>query len=96
METNLHYKESYKVVRTKDIRSTLHYLNRAGLYGDLFQRRGFESLVDEWKAHNILYWLGIKRSSTKDVDLNTNETKGRISWYKIVAWFYPVFELFKK
>lgn len=44
-----------------------------------------KSYVSEWKAHNRLYRLGIKRSHTKDVDLEENIDKCKDIIYRVIG-----------
>lgn len=45
-------------------------------------KRSRKSMYLEWRAHNLLYRLGIKRSKTADVDLEYPQL-----WYmKIIYW----------
>ena len=54
-------------------------------------RRGYPvtrskaSYVSEWKAHNRLYRLGIKRNHTADVDLNENQKKCEDMMWRILG-----------
>ena len=50
--------------------------------------RSKESLIKEWRAHNLMYDLGLFRSHTKDVDLNTDESKLRLFLYSVLSLFY--------
>ena len=43
------------------------------------------SYIAEWKAHNRLYRLGIKRSHTKDIDLEENIDKCKDIIYKVIG-----------
>ena len=44
-------------------------------------KRSDKSLIREWRAHNLLYKLGLYRSHTKDVDLEYPiERKYEIIW----------------
>lgn len=43
------------------------------------------SYIAEWKAHNRLYHLGIKRSHTKDVDLEENIDKCKDIIYRVIG-----------
>ena len=43
------------------------------------------SYIAEWKVHNRLYRLGIKRSHTKDVDLEENIDKCKDIGYRILG-----------
>ena len=44
--------------------------------------RSYESLMREWKAHNILYKFGLFKERTRDTDLNENE-----SWFRRFGYF---------
>lgn len=37
-------------------------------------KRSRRSMILEWEAHNFLYWLGIKKDKTADVDLEYPQT----------------------
>ena len=49
--------------------------------------RSYESWETEWRAHNVLYDLGIARERTGSVDLNEDESKFRLFCYKILSVF---------
>lgn len=51
-------------------------------------KRDMYSMGHEWRAHNLLYSLGIMRSRTKDVDLNINQTWYIKMLYSILSLFY--------
>ena len=36
----------------------------------IINRRSFNSMANEWKAHNLLYDLNLFKSHTKDLDLD--------------------------
>lgn len=38
--------------------------------------------MNEWRAHNLLYSMGIEKERTRSVDLSINE-----SWYKKIGYF---------
>ena len=44
-------------------------------------KRSRRSMILEWEAHNFLYWLGIKKSKTADVDLDYPQP-----WFKRFAY----------
>jgi len=45
-------------------------------------KRSRKSMILEWRAHNLLYRLGIKKSKTADVDLEYPQP-----WYmKVIYW----------
>ena len=48
--------------------------------------RSKSSYIAEWKAHNKLYRLRIKRTHTKDVDLEENINKCQEICYKILGF----------
>jgi len=52
-----------------------------------FKERSEKSYYREWKAHNILYKLGIKPSSTADTDLSIDEKLILRAGYFIIAIF---------
>lgn len=68
---NFHLEDSYKIKDDNIKRKVVHAL--VTLYPE-YNRRSEESLVTEWKAHNILYEMHIKTDRTKDADLNMNES----------------------
>lgn len=76
---NLHIKESYKIRRLSDM---MDYLIEHKC--ELGDSRSMESYLIEWRAHNIMYDLGLFRSHTKDVDLNDDESMTRRIAYAII------------
>ena len=50
--------------------------------------RTIGSWMREWKAHNILYALRIRRSSSQHTDLDEDESLGRRIAYFILSLFY--------
>lgn len=48
---------------------------------------GVFNLINEWRAHNLLYKLGIEKDRTKSVDLNTDN-----SWY--IKVLYTILSIF--
>ena len=54
-------------------------------------KRGIWSMTHEWRAHNLLYSLGIKRDRTKDVDLDVNQPWYIKVAYSVLSIFYPHF-----
>lgn len=47
-----------------------------------FKVRSIKSYYREWKSHNVLYKLGIKKIKTKDTDLCITEY-----WYRRLGYF---------
>lgn len=48
----------------------------------IWHLRSMGSMKREWATHNLLYSLGIKRKSTKDVDLDFTQ-----KWYMKLAYW---------
>ena len=78
---NTHIENSYLVKSRKDMREILYFIELNSQYDDAIRRIPLATMLREWRAHNLLYALGIARKRTKDVDLN--ETK----WYVRAAYF---------
>lgn len=79
---NVRIVESYKI---RDEQQMIYILkefkNRTGYKS----KRTLESWVTEWKAHNLMYRLGLFRTHTNDCDLEENEKKHRLIIYKILG-----------
>ena len=50
--------------------------------------RDLESMVREWRSHNLFYLLHVFRSRTKDVDLELCQTWCRELFCRVVSFFY--------
>ena len=81
-DPNLRVYNSYKII-TPNIREEI--IENLLYYEELYPTewdRSKNSLIREWEAHNIMYWLGIKHGSTTDVDFNNkDENKYRVKEY---------------
>lgn len=76
---NVHIVDSYKIGK-RDFRKVLDEIRAARPGSDVW-RRSIGSLRREWACHNALYRLGIKRSRTRDVDLNYPQNwKARLAY----------------
>lgn len=74
----LHIEDSYLIDTEEDITNALYAIHQMDLYKDLRDfgyTRTFQSEFNEWKAHNILYKMGIARARTGSVDISQNESK---------------------
>lgn len=72
---------SYQVQKEKDIKYYVSSIIEHRKKNNLPVTRDFNSYVSEWKAHNRLYNLGIKKDHTKDVDMEENiSCKNEIIW----------------
>ena len=87
-KNNIHIHNSYKVSTTKSMRFVLQLVKYATANRNITYNRTMKSWLREWKAHNILYKLNIKRDSTKSVDINEGESKGRRFGYFLLSLLY--------
>lgn len=77
---NTHIENSYLVKSKNDMRDILNTIEANSNCGDAVRRIPQNTMVREWRAHNLLYALGVARKRTKDVDLNENP------WYIRMAY----------
>ena len=78
---------SYKIKRKRDMKFILTLIECASFNRGIFYSRSQNSWIREWKAHNVLYKLGIQRKRTGSVDLNEDETILRKFGYFILSLF---------
>lgn len=89
-DLNIHIKNSYQVNNSKEMKQIIDMIMNKSCYKYLAAAgyaRTKESLLREWKAHNVLYHLGCKKEQTGSVDLNQNESRGRRIVYFFLSWF---------
>ena len=86
--SNIHIFDSYKIKRKRDMKRILMLIRCASFNRGIFYSRNEKSWIREWKAHNILYKLGIKKASTQHTDLSENESVLRKFGYFILSLFY--------
>lgn len=80
--------DSYKVKHTKDMECLIQTIRYNYLLSNyIINQRSMSSMVNEWKAHNLLYDLHLFRKHTKNVDLN-KEPWYRNAIYWILSKFY--------
>jgi hypothetical protein len=86
----VHIKNSYQIKKGKEIKEALKYIHLMDGYKDL-QAKGYtrteKSEYQEWKAHNLLYRLGIARTRTGTCDIDQNEAMWRRAIYAILSIF---------
>lgn len=87
---NIRIEKSYTIDSVSDMKTVLECARNIGkqLYGYNYKRTT-DSWVKEWKAHNLLYLIGVKRDRTRDVDLNEDESTKRRFAYAILSVLYP-------
>ena len=78
---NIKIIDSYKINKKKEMINILLSLKEEYSNCNTFKRSIF-SLLCEWKTHNRLYYLGLWKSRTKDVDLNYP-----LKWYMKILYF---------
>lgn len=82
-ETNTHIENSYKVKSLSDMCEVLKLIKKECKSKKLaINKLSIDSMIDEWRVHNLLYDFHIQRSRTKDVDLNTDN-----AWYYKLAYY---------
>lgn len=86
-EKNVHVYDSY-LVPAKKIKAWVKQIKEYGENNEYFYSRNIFEWICEWKAHNLLYRWNIKRSSTKDVDLDESETAKRKIGYFLLSILY--------
>ena len=84
-DNNVHIVDSYRI---KDDQEKLLFISIIRLSSpETWAKRTDESLLAEWKAHNILYKIGYKRARTKDVDLENDQDILHAIGYAILSLF---------
>ena len=78
--TAITLRDSYQVSKIHFERQLLRIRNLYPTHA-IFSARSMGSLKREWAGHNALYALGIKRSRTRDCDLEYPQ-----QWHVKVAW----------
>ena len=80
--------DSYKVKNESDMLTLFTKIRYEHPKDDcIINRRSFNSMVNEWKAHNLLYDLNLFKSHTKDLDLDY-EPWYRRSCYYVLSKIY--------
>lgn len=80
----------YKAETSEEIHAALDAIHASVEYTRL-QEAGFtrtrKSQFNEWKAHNLLYRLDLRRDQTGHVYINENEPKWRRAIYALLSIF---------
>lgn len=87
---NTHIENSYLVKSRRDMRGILECIELNSLCGDAVRRIGMNTMVREWRAHNLLYALGIARKRTRDVDLNEESLWRRIGYFVLSLMYWRI------
>lgn len=80
---NTHIEGSHVVKSRKDMKGILALLQFRVMNDPTYaiNRLPERSMVREWRAHNILYALGLWRERTRSVDLNENTWPVRACYF---------------
>lgn len=74
--------DSYKIKSKADMRFVLSAIKYQHTCPDwVINRLGEDTMINEWRGHNLLYNLHLFRNHTKDVDINQNP------WYLKVGYW---------
>lgn len=87
---NTHIENSYLVKSRADMRDILECIEHNSLCGDAVRRIPMNTMIREWRAHNLLYALGIARKRTKDVDLNENKWCTRAIYFVLSLMYWRI------
>lgn len=79
---NMQVKRSYKTKNKNDQKSVVNAMQKYNKENPVTPAwtRTDQSLLTEWKIHNVAYVLHIKRSSTVDVDLDNKKGWVEFTW----------------
>ena len=87
-EENTHIVDSCEVRSKEEMMDYLTQLRENTSPEMAINQRSMESLVDEWRAHNLFYRLHVFRSRTHDVDLERHQSWLRETFCRVVSFFY--------
>jgi len=86
--TNTHINDSCKVKSKEDMRQYLQAVRDEASPEMAVCQRDLESMVREWRSHNLFYNFHVFRSRTKDVDLELKQPWWREWFCRAVSFFY--------
>ena len=79
--------DSYRIRRIDDMVNVLKKIRNTCDNSYAIHKRSIFGMVNEWRVHNLLYFLHIKRRRTGTVDLIVNQS----IWVKIAYTLLSVF-----
>lgn len=80
--------DSYRIKRINDMVNVLKEIRNTCDNSYAIHKRSIFGMVNEWRVHNLLYFLHIKRSRTGTVDLNINQSIWAKIAYTLLSVFY--------
>ena len=86
-ENNVHIEDSWEIRTRQTMETMLNHYRVTNPECKTWLRTNKE-LIQEWRAHNLLYDLHLFRSHTKDVDLDYPQSRKRKVIWAILSFFY--------
>ena len=80
--------DSYRIRRIDDMVNVLKKIRNTCDNSYAIHKRSIFDMVNEWRVHNLLYFLHIKRRRTGTVDLNINQSIWAKIAYTLLSVFY--------
>lgn len=91
-ETNTQIKDSYQVKKRSDMEIILNLIrfqcDKEEDKSLAINKLSLKTMIQEWRAHNLIYSLRLWKSHTRDVDLNTDKKLWEKILYPIVSLMY--------
>lgn len=87
-ESNTSILDSYRIKSISDMINVLKKIRETCDDSYAIHKRNIFSMVNEWRAHNLLYSLHIKRDRTGSVDLDTGQNICMKTAYTILSILY--------
>lgn len=69
-EDNTTIFNSYRIKNLSDMKAIIHHIRKRFSNNMSIHKRSINSMIHEWRVHNLLYSFGIEKDRTKSVDLN--------------------------
>ena len=88
---NIHIQDSYQIEDKKELEKAVDHIVESACFETLTgigYTRTRNSLIREWKAHNVLYRKGHEQKRTGSVDLDQHESCIRRIAYFFLSLFY--------
>lgn len=83
-----HIKDSHRIKKSSDMKAFLREVKEAMPSTFAVNRISEKAQIREWRAHNLLYGLGIEKERTGSVDLDYEKPSRRICYF-ILSCLYP-------
>ena len=85
---NTHIMDSYLIRGKEEMRAFLTAVREQCDPDMAVAVRSINSLICEWRSHNLFYYLHVFRSRTKDVDLERQQSWWHELFCRVVSFFY--------